>query len=154
YRPKTCCTNQRLTSIATTILTSSARRGSMSVPENYSTGAAPATSTFSASAARIPPPIFVVKQMEHLRLLTDRGRQLLLFQFEPMVEVMKGQEENVFTDSDRRRFLDVGEQVFLKNTMPDLSHVVRVALSRTECNCHGWIFTGGQYGIYGSQVPA
>jgi len=131
-----------------------AGRGSMSLPQERHTGASPTPSPASAGAARIPPPIFVVKQMEHVRLVTDRGRKLLLFQFEPMVQIANGPEANGSTESDRRQFLDVGEQVFLRNTKPDLSQVIRVVEPRTECNCHGWIFTGGEYGIYGSQGSA
>jgi len=31
--------------------------------------------------------------------------------------------------------------------------VLRLTGPNADCNCHGWIFTGGQYGIRNSDVP-
>lgn len=95
-----------------------------------------------------------MKPVDHLQLLTDRGRKILLFQFEPMVVAAKGSESRAFTEDDRRRFLDVGEQIFLASTMGDARCMTRLVEPRTECNCHGWIFASRQFGIYGSQVSA
>ena len=49
---------------------------------------------------------------------------------------------------------DVGEQMFLASTMGRARPMTRVVEPRTECNCHGWIFASGQFGVYGSQVSA
>src|SRR6476661_5156581 len=96
--------------------------------------------------------VFAVKQVPHIKALTDLGREIPLFRFESLA-VAASQAVQLVTESDERKMLESGEQIFLKNTKQDAGKLVRLVEPRIECNCHGWIFAGGQFGIYGLHVP-
>jgi hypothetical protein len=98
-------------------------------------------------------PVFAVKQVPHVSALTDRGRSIPLFQFESLALRQNGGGMQVAASNWTQAMLDRGEQIFLRNTRQDSRNLVRMVEPRNECNCHGWIFAGGQFGIYGLHVP-
>ena len=60
--------------------------------------------------------------------VTDSGRKIELFQFD--------ETESPQTLAD----LLVEQEALLQK-------VIRIAGPDAACNCHGWVFTGGQYGV-------
>jgi hypothetical protein len=66
---------------------------------------------------------------------TDQGRPIGLFHFAihtPAVDV--------------ERFMQASET--------QQQHVIRLADANPAANCHGWVFTGGRFGVRDSDVPA
>lgn len=49
------------------------------------------------------------------------------------------------------QLLSAGEQSFLRNSKLD-SQVIRTGTVDERVNCHGWVFTGGQYLLTGAEV--
>jgi hypothetical protein len=73
--------------------------------------------------------------LRDLTALTDAGSAIPLFQFE-MFTPPEHAEEVVLAAEKYRH------------------HVIRLGESDAACNCHGWIFTGGKFGIRNSEIPA
>jgi hypothetical protein len=67
------------------------------------------------------------------RAVTDQGREIVLFQFELIASPALLDE-----------LLVEGEDLSQK--------VIRVAGPDAACNCHGWVFTGGQVGVASEDV--
>ena len=65
--------------------------------------------------------------------VTDRGHPIPLFQFEMHSSAAKAEEVVLAAEKYRH-------------------HIIRVAEPSSACNCHGWIFTGGQFGIRNADV--
>jgi hypothetical protein len=65
-----------------------------------------------------------------------------------------------FTDNDRAislfhfKMYSTSEQVeqFMRSTEKERSQIIRLIEANPASNCHGWIFTGGRYGIRDSEV--
>jgi hypothetical protein len=72
-------------------------------------------------------------KLKGIRALTDRGRKIELF---------------TFAESTSASCL---ENLMLGNDQWS-QHVIRVADPSVTCNCHGWVFTGGRFGIASSNV--
>jgi hypothetical protein len=67
--------------------------------------------------------------------VTDSGRKIELFHY------------------DEREDPETLDQLLVKDE-DLLQKVIRVAGPDTVCNCHGWVFTGGQYGLASEDVDA
>src|SRR4051794_26895068 len=104
-------------------------------------------SVSDVTADQLPFIFFVLKPSSQARMLTDREREIALFQFEAHSFSRKGQKEASFNASDQGKIFDLLEEMFLKNTKQDPTKMVRLVEPHTECNCHGWIFASGQFGI-------
>ncbi len=101
-----------------------------------------------------PPAVFAIKHCPGYLAVTDRGRQIPLFQYETLVLPVNGQQLMLNTDAERREFVATAERRFLSNTMPDASQMVRLIEPNPSANCHGWVFLEGRFGIEGSHVPS
>jgi hypothetical protein len=113
------------------------------LPSNAAAGALP----FS-----LPRTYFAIQIDQQSRALTDAGRVIPLFRFEAFVIPVEGQQLPFHPQHDGQFFLRMAEQKFLANTREDASKIVRLIEPHTACNCHGWVFTKGKFGIEDSQV--
>jgi hypothetical protein len=66
---------------------------------------------------------------------TDAGRAVALFQFEVLTSVE--QAEHAILAEERYQ-----------------NQVIRLGVASSASNCHGWVFTGGRFGIRNPEVPA
>ena len=69
------------------------------------------------------------------KAVTDAGLDIPLFQFE------------MFTPAEEAEQAILAEERYQHQ-------VIRLAEPSSNCNCHGWVFTGGQFGIRNPDVPA
>jgi hypothetical protein len=76
-----------------------------------------------------------------------------VFHFEVPSALFALEGRSGFMDSEMRVCLEQSEQYFLQNTRQNPAHLVRLVEPSLHCNCYGWIFSGGRYGMYGWQVP-
>jgi len=91
--------------------------------------------------------VFVVKPVPGVEAITDRGRKIPLFHYEPAALPLRGRQVELRTDEDHRALLRWGEERHLANTNQDVSKLVRLLEPQPLANCHGWVFAGGRYGI-------
>lgn len=75
-------------------------------------------------------------------LITDQGRVFPLFHFD-----LQGQ-----TYEDTQPFTHVTAAELAQ--LSDARRPVRIALTDPRSNCHGWVFTGGRYGVSETVVDA
>lgn len=81
------------------------------------------------------PPTLIRTEPSFPHAVTDVGQKIELFQY-------------VTTeDPETLDFLLVKEQDLLQK-------VIRIAGPDAACNCHGWVFTGGQFGVKSEDVDA
>jgi hypothetical protein len=97
---------------------------------------------------------FAATENLHVRAVTDRGRRLTVFVYEVLAVPVNGQQVTFRTQGEYFDFLCWMEQQFLAGAKQDPAEVVRVRPPDTACNCHGWLFAGGQFGIADAEVPA
>ncbi len=96
--------------------------------------------------------VFLIKHLSGMEAVTDRGRCIPLFHYEPAALPLRGREFELRTDADHRELLRWGEQQHLANMNQDVSKFVRLLDPQPLANCHGWTFAGGRYGIEHSSV--
>jgi hypothetical protein len=114
----------------------------------------PEFSAGGAGAARPKPPLFfVVAEVPFAIALTDNLRQIPLFQYEVVAAPLAGQEIKIRAPQDLLDFYRAAEAQFLANTSQDIRQLVRLSEPRVECNCHGWVFASGRFGVHEQYVP-
>src|SRR5258705_13706679 len=96
---------------------------------------------------RLPPTFFVKTSVEQITTITDKGRAIPLFRYEIVVLSPAGQRIAFDTEQAQREFLRLTERKFCENTGQDLSGLVRLTEPHPGCNCHGWTFLRGEFGI-------
>jgi len=96
--------------------------------------------------------VFLVKPVSAAEAITDRGRKIPLFHYEPAALPLRGRQVELHSDADHRELLSWGEQRYLANTNQDVSKLVRLLDPQPLANCHGWVFAGGCYGIEHSHI--
>ena len=102
----------------------------------------------------VPPAVFAIKPSPGFVAVTDRGREIPLFQYEVLALPMNGQKYALNTEEERREFVAVAESRFLSNRVPDANQVVRLIETNPQANCHGWVFLEGRFGIESTHVPS
>jgi hypothetical protein len=102
----------------------------------------------------IPPTYFAIELEREWRVLTDRHRVVPLFRFEALIFPVEGEQLAFQPERDGREFLQVAERKFLANTRQDVATLVRLVEPHTACNCHGWVFAAGLFGIDECHIPS
>jgi hypothetical protein len=100
----------------------------------------------------LPRTFFAIQLEQNLRAITDTGRAIPLFRFEAFVIPVVGQQLPFHPERNGQYFLGMAERKFLTNTKQDPAKIVRLIEPHTACNCHGWVFAGGKFGIEDSHV--
>jgi hypothetical protein len=106
-----------------------------------------------ASRLGRPSTFFYLVLEQRLKAITDVGRDIPLFRFDVLVLPPQPGQRAFDPSADRCDFLKSVEQEFVANICLDRAKLVRVADPQPACNCHGWIFTGGQFGIQDPHIP-
>jgi hypothetical protein len=75
----------------------------------------------------------VLYNIPDIKALTDLGREIELFHFDDMDELGELERQTLAADLFAHQIIRLGK--------PD-----------EICNCHGWVFTGGQYGVHSVAV--
>jgi hypothetical protein len=96
---------------------------------------------------------FVLGDEKRVCAVTDRGTVIPLFRYEAMIRPSQVGAHRFDPERDLPSYLAFLESLFLKNVMKVTSWVERVAPINPAANCHGWIFTRGQFGVDDSYVP-
>ena len=91
--------------------------------------------------------VFVVTAVPGVEAITDRGRRIPLFHYEPAALPLRGRQVELRSDADHRELLRWGEERYLANTNQDVSKLKQLLKPQPLANCHGWVFAGGRYGI-------
>src|SRR5262245_256464 len=100
----------------------------------------------------LPPAYFVTEPESRFEAVTDAGRSVALFHFGAYVFPIQGEQLSFQPESEGSTFLKLAEQKFLANTKQDVGALDRLREPFAECNCHGWIFTGGKFLIQDEHV--
>jgi hypothetical protein len=87
-----------------------------------------------------------------MRGATDVGRDVPLFRYEAYMIPVGGQQLSFHPGKDGRGLIQIAEERFLETTKQDASKFVRLFEANPRCNCHGWVFTGGQRGIEDAHI--
>lgn len=113
------------------------------------------TTAMSAHSSKLtwPTTIFATTPVKTLSALTDAGQRIPLFHYEMIVLAGPGQEGSYHAGDARRDLLRSAEQHYLASMRRDMCRFVRLAEPAPVSNCHGWIFTGGKFGIEDEFVP-
>jgi hypothetical protein len=107
-----------------------------------------------APAPQWPSTYFVLALDENLAAKTDAGRDIPLFNYE-LILVPEALEQRYFDPRENQReFLLTLERHYLANIDQDIRKLVRTAEPFPSSNCHGWVFTGGRFGIQDAHVAA
>jgi len=102
----------------------------------------------------LPPTYFVTEPDSRFEAVTDLGRTIPLFFFQPYIYPIEGEQLLFRPNSDGAVFLRMAEQTFLRNTKQNVASLDRVAGPSTRCNCHGWVFAEGEFLIQDAHVAA
>jgi hypothetical protein len=108
---------------------------------------------FNRAPAQQPFTVFTTAAMPGIESVTDAGRSIPLFRFEAVAILRAGEQLAFHSDQARRDFLDGMEQTFLANTNQNPATLVKLVAPSLLSNCHGWLFTGGGFGILDPLVP-
>jgi hypothetical protein len=143
-----------------------------------STQQSPGFESTPASGARADVPLelpcafFVLVLEPQLKAVTDLGRDIPLFRYDALVLPPQNGERPFDPQADRQQLLYLHEQRHIASIMhtaaamtgtslmqgASIRHgsgtLVRLADPQPVCNCHGWIFTGGQLGIQDPHIPS
>jgi hypothetical protein len=105
-------------------------------------------------AAELPFTFFVLTLDRHVKAVTDRGRDIPLFRYDALVLPPEGGQQRLDPRADRQLLLRLLQEQHLSNVAPPGSELVPLVEPRPVSNCHGWVFTSGQYGIQDPHVPS
>ncbi len=83
-----------------------------------------------------PPPVLDLEDVpiRRTQAMTDSGKVVTLFHFKMHSSAAEIKQ-------------------FIASNEKDLTQIIRMAEPNSASNCHGWVFTGGQYGIRDPDVP-
>lgn len=87
-----------------------------------------------------------------VQAVTDTGRPIPLFRYEVSYILQPGQQFDPHDAAQRQRAFRMSEEQFLTNTKQDVAKLTRVFDPHLASNCHGWVFTGGRFGIKDEHV--
>jgi hypothetical protein len=95
----------------------------------------------------MPPIFFLTAPVARTFAITDSGRRVPLFRYETALLPLRGQRATYESDETRYALLRRAELEYFANLKHEFSRLVRVSEPTPAANCHGWVFTGGEYGI-------
>jgi hypothetical protein len=95
----------------------------------------------------LPPTFFSTATAPGVHAVTDRSRIVPLMRYEAVSILPAGRQLSFESADEHQRFLRALEQKFLANTNQDPKTVYKLVEPFPAANCHGWILTGGQYGV-------
>lgn len=105
-------------------------------------------------APPLPLTFLLVAPVNALMAVTDAGRAIPVFHYETVVLPSNPVETRLYqTDRAKLELLQRAERQFFINTKQDERNLTRKMSAVAACNCHGWIFLGGQYGIEDKHIP-
>jgi hypothetical protein len=103
-------------------------------------------------AKKIPGCVFFASDVPDAVAVTDAGREIPLFRYEVAVILEDGEQFELQDEQDRREYYRWSESRFLEMHDVAATKLNRIAEPALEANCHGWVFTGGHYGIKDEHV--
>jgi len=107
------------------------------------------------STGRIPPVVhFAVEPLRHVQLVTDAGRAIGLWSYEVLALPRDSHGEWIAEYGGHGAVLEYFDQDFRQNCHRNVSTAIRIFNPTLACNCHGWIFANGKFGIGDADVPA
>jgi hypothetical protein len=102
----------------------------------------------------LPCAFFVLVLEPNLKAMTDRGRDIPLFRYDALVLPPQPGQRVFNPQADRQALLHLHEQRHLSSVRQGKGALVRLAEPHPSCNCHGWVFTEGRFGIQDPHVPS
>jgi hypothetical protein len=100
---------------------------------------------------------FAPRAVEGPCAVTDRGQRVPLFHYEALLAAPAAEASarrgQLATQEGRREFLLEMEGQFVDRVFPSKQGVFRLAEPNPLCNCHGWIFAGGRFGVEDQYIP-
>jgi hypothetical protein len=95
---------------------------------------------------------FVFSRIAGGRAVTDRGTVLGLYRYEALITPSTVSQRRFDVERDMACFLNSLEVIVLERVKRPGSLLERMGPMNAGCNCHGWVFTGGQAGIHDYDV--
>ncbi len=95
---------------------------------------------------------FVFSRTLGAKAVTDRGTVLGLYQYEALITPSPASKRRFDVERDTDSYLSALEGIVLERITQPGYPLERLGPMNTVCNCHGWIFTGGQLGIHDYDV--
>jgi hypothetical protein len=102
---------------------------------------------------QLPPVFFASTDIAEAQAITDAGRPIPLMRYEAVAILPQGKQLAFQSEDQQRSFLAAIERKFLANTKQNPERLTKLVEAFPQANCHGWIFTGGQYGICDTLAP-
>jgi hypothetical protein len=96
--------------------------------------------------------VFVLGVEKRYRALTDLGTVIPLVRYEAVVSPDVTAKRPFDPRRDLPGFLAMLEEQFLARIKSPHCHMQRVQGINPACNCHGWTFAGGHFGVQDSYV--
>ena len=106
------------------------------------------------SNSTLPPTFFSTATVEGVYAVTDAGRVIPLMRYEAVSILPAGRQLAIRSQDENQRFLAALEAKFLENTNQDPSAVYKLIEPFPSSNCHGWVMTGGEYGVCDTIIPS
>jgi hypothetical protein len=106
----------------------------------------------TASAPQWPSTYFVLALEENLKATTDAGRDIPLFNYELILVPEAPEQRNFDPRHNQLEFLLTLERQYLASIDQDIRKLARTGEPFPGSNCHGWVFTGGRFGIQDAHV--
>ncbi|MFO0968121.1 MAG: hypothetical protein U0793_21405 [Gemmataceae bacterium] len=88
-----------------------------------------------------PPEAVALEDIDNVTAFTDRGRRILL-------------KTNVLPNAGKLDPVTLRQQIDLLTRHGLRDQVIHVSSGWQNCNCHGWVFSSGQFWVGGEQVDA
>lgn len=105
-----------------------------------------------AGLAKPPFGIFMSFDIPSIEAVTDSKRSIPLFRYEVSYILQPSQQFNAQDPAHCQWAFRMSEEQFLTNTKQDFTKLTRVFGPHLASNCHGWVFTGGRFGIKDEHV--
>jgi hypothetical protein len=97
--------------------------------------------------------IFIASDVSTIEGVTDAGRGIPLFHYLASFILPPGMRLDPNNQAQCESAFCSSETQFLANSKQDVSHFTRLKNPDLGSNCHGWVFTGGRFGIKDEFVP-
>ncbi len=108
----------------------------------------------SLGAPNEPFGIFVASDISTIEGVTDSGRGIPLFHYAASYILPPGSRLDPENRAELRSAFFTSETQFLTGSKQVASKLTRQQDPDLGSNCHGWVFTGGRFGINVAHVPS